>query len=101
MRTKALLCAAALLAAGVATSMAQSNVYSLNVVGYVNVRMNQGLTMIANPLDAGNNTVSNVFKNVDPNNHYTILSWDGASFQPNDLDDIDGTWTNPNLVLAP
>src|SRR5438309_1368093 len=37
MRTKTLLSLAALLAAGVATSMAQSNVYSLNVVGYYNV----------------------------------------------------------------
>src|SRR5207249_3273515 len=36
MRTKTLLAAAAMLAAGFASSMAQSNVYSLNVVGYVN-----------------------------------------------------------------
>jgi len=60
MRTKTLLCAAAL-AAGVATSMAQSNVYSLNVVGYVNVTFPSGqFTVFANPLDAGNNSISNV-----------------------------------------
>ena len=49
----------AALAAGVATSMAQSsNVYSLNVVGYVNVTLPSlnpssvgGLSFIANPLD--------------------------------------------------
>src|SRR5437763_197776 len=38
MRTKALLCAAAL-AAGAVTAMAQSNVYSLNVVGYINTTL--------------------------------------------------------------
>jgi len=38
------------LAAGVATSMAQSNVYSLNVVGYVNVTTTGGglFNLIAN-----------------------------------------------------
>src|SRR5882762_6016565 len=53
MRTKALLCAAGILAAGAATSMAQ--VYSLNVVGYVTVNLtNQAptrLTLVANQLD--------------------------------------------------
>ena len=51
MRTKALLIAAAL-AARLASSMAQ-NVYSLNVVGYVNVTCkSKQFTGIANPLDA-------------------------------------------------
>lgn len=51
MRTKVLLIAAAL-AASLASSMAQ-NVYSLNVVGYVNVTLAHGkFTAVANPLDA-------------------------------------------------
>jgi hypothetical protein len=51
MRTKVLLCAAAL-AASLASSMAQ-NVYSLNVVGYVNVTLPaQQFFAVANPLDA-------------------------------------------------
>jgi archaellum component FlaG (FlaF/FlaG flagellin family) len=51
MRTKVLLCAAAL-AASLASSMAQ-NVYSLNVVGYVNVTLpSHKFTAVANPLDA-------------------------------------------------
>jgi hypothetical protein len=51
MRTKVLLVAAAL-AASLASSMAQ-NVYSLNVVGYVNVTLkSHQFTAIANPLDA-------------------------------------------------
>jgi hypothetical protein len=67
MRTKVLLCAAAL-AASLASSMAQ-NVYSINVVGYVNVTLPAGKNyIVANPLDAtmggtvaNGNTVSNLF----------------------------------------
>jgi hypothetical protein len=61
MRTK-LLVAAAITAAGLATSMAQSNVYSLNVVGYVNkVFLGTGqYSMIANPLNSTNNTIGGV-----------------------------------------
>jgi hypothetical protein len=60
MRTKTLLCAA-ILAAGAATSMAQ--VYSLNVVGYVNVPIYGGgqYNMIANPLNNANNSITNLF----------------------------------------
>jgi archaellum component FlaG (FlaF/FlaG flagellin family) len=51
MRTKVLICAAAL-AASLASSMAQ-NVYSLNVVGYVNVTLkSHQFTAVSNPLDA-------------------------------------------------
>ena len=50
MRTKTLLLSAAALAAGVATSMA-ANVYSVNVVGYINVVTSPGYNMIANQLD--------------------------------------------------
>src|SRR3954470_8755678 len=62
MRTKALLCAAAL-AAGAATSMAQSNVYSLNVVGYYNVPVpaNQ-LVLVANQLNTTNNTIAGLIQ---------------------------------------
>jgi hypothetical protein len=51
MRIKTLLLTAGLVAAGVATSMAQSNVYSLNVVGYVNLTVVPGYNLIANQLD--------------------------------------------------
>src|ERR1041385_5044775 len=52
MRTKTLLLAAALTAAGLATSLAQSNVYSLNVVGYVNVNVaGNKFNMMSAPLN--------------------------------------------------
>src|ERR1035437_6379563 len=57
MRTKVLLCAAAL-AASLASSMAQ-NVYSLNVVGCYNVTIPaNGLYMIANQLNTTNNSLA-------------------------------------------
>jgi len=63
MRTKVLICAAALVAASAFTSMAQ-NVYSLNVVGYINIPFVEGFQLIANQLDfdgtGTNNTSSNV-----------------------------------------
>jgi hypothetical protein len=61
MRTKTL-AAAAILAAGLASSMAQSNVYSLNVVGYVNkTLLGAGrYTAVANPLNTTNNTLGSL-----------------------------------------
>jgi hypothetical protein len=50
MRTKTLLLTAALAAAGAATSMAQ--VYSVNMVGYINVSLPKGFSLIANQLNA-------------------------------------------------
>jgi hypothetical protein len=61
MRTKALLLTAAFGAAGLATSMAQSTpVYSVNAVGYVNVSLNPGFNMLANPLNSGDNSLSTI-----------------------------------------
>lgn len=105
MRTKTLLCLAALIAAGAATSMAQSNVYSLNVVGYVNVTLANGDVLIANPLDAGDNSVSNLFSGLNAtsgnNNGYTVFSWTGANFAPNQLDVFGGGWGNPAQQFPP
>jgi len=58
-----MLAAAAALAAGLATSMAQSNVYSVNVVGYVNKVLVGGnkYTAVANPLNTTNNTLAGLF----------------------------------------
>jgi hypothetical protein len=62
MRTKTLLLTAALVGAGALTSMAQSNVYSLNVVGYVNITAAPGFNLFANQLNqtGTNNTVITV-----------------------------------------
>jgi len=92
MRTKTLLLTAALVAAGVASSMAQtSNVYSLNIVGYVNVPVQSGkFYLIQNPLNnTPDNTISNVFQasGFDSSgvadagwNNAQILLWTGTGY---------------------
>jgi len=97
MRTKTLLCLAAL-TAGVATSMAQSNVYSLNIVGYVTKTNPIGYRLVANPLNATNNDVSSIFQN--PPALLTIFKrnssgtgYDSSTYDP----DIPG-WSQPMLV---
>jgi len=66
MRTKTWFLTAALVAAGALTSMAQSNVYSLNVVGYVNVNLPSGFSLVNNPLNvaAGNSLENTLGTNV-------------------------------------
>lgn len=59
MRTKTLLLAASALVAGLTTLHAQ--VYSQNIVGYVNVVLTNGFTMVANPLNATNNDLNTLF----------------------------------------
>jgi hypothetical protein len=85
MRTKVLICAA-VMAASLASSMAQ-NVYSLNVVGYVNVTLPpQANYLVANPLDAtmggtvtGGNNITNLFPVVPAGS--TILTFNPANAQ--------------------
>jgi hypothetical protein len=63
MRTRSILLGAALLAAGVASSMAQvSNVFSVNVVGYVSIDVTSNkYKLMQNPLDDGKgNIVTNI-----------------------------------------
>jgi hypothetical protein len=81
MKTQTLLIAAAALAAGVMSSHAQ--VYSQNIVGYVNVPLTAGYNLIANQLDADgtgtNNTVATVFPNGLPNKT-TVSVWNGSGY---------------------
>jgi len=91
MRTKTLAVCAAVLAAGALSSMAQSNVYSLNIVGYANVRISPGNGFYANPFNhSGNNSASNIFTlaplddgGANPNNQmnsFYVLTFTGAGF---------------------
>jgi len=87
MRTKILLGAAAL-AASMAMTMAQ-NVYSVNVVGYVNVTLPAGQFYgVANPLDAtmggtvaGANDITNLFSTAAGNiaGGSTLATWNSAA----------------------
>jgi hypothetical protein len=61
--------------------MAQSNVYSLNIVGYANVPTKPGYTFESNPFDASpNNAANNVIANPDPTQDYSG-PWDASNLQ--------------------
>ena len=79
MKTKTLLIAAATLAVGVIGSQAQ--VYSANIVGYVNVPLVSGYNLIANPLNDGNgNNISNILASANLPNKSQVITWNGATF---------------------
>jgi hypothetical protein len=91
MRTKLLL-TAAVLAAGLASSMAQSNVYSLNIVGYVNKTVPSGYSLIANPLKTGvTNGANEIMPLVDGS---IYLTWTGTAY---DYRSYDGGWIDINF----
>lgn len=106
MRTKTLLLTAALGAAGLTSALAQDTVFSSNAVGFVNTTVpGTGFSPIANPLDAGDNTIANLF-NADtaPDMLPGVLfeKWNGAGF---DIETYVGTgWIGVNgdaATLAP
>jgi hypothetical protein len=77
MRTKTLLLTAAVLAAGLSASVAQS-VYSVNAVGYVNVTVKPGYNLIANPLNGTNNQVGTVLPAGGLPDDTELLSWNSG-----------------------
>jgi hypothetical protein len=79
MKIKSLAIVAATLAATVVSSQAQ--VYSQNIVGYVNVVLKgtNSYTLICNPLDDGNgNAISNLFAALPAGS--SVTTWNGATF---------------------
>jgi hypothetical protein len=80
MRTKTLLLTAALTVAGIASSMAQA-VYSVNAVGYVNYTLRSvGYNLIANPLNAGGNTLNEIFPPSTPlPDDCFVVTWNSAA----------------------
>src|SRR4051794_21316872 len=108
MRTKTLLLTAALSAAGALTSMAQ--VYSVNIVGYINLTVPKGFSMIANQLNASKNGVQDntlpsvlpvvpdnttIYKFVTtPTAHYV-----SSNYSPDNSDP--SFWSVPSMALAP
>lgn len=99
MRTKTLLLTAALGIASVATSMAQA-VYSVNIVGYVNLTMRQGHNLVANQLDATpNNHLSSVFPTAATDSQVNIFT--GTGFVRYDFDPSIGWYDAATLDPAP
>jgi hypothetical protein len=98
MRTKTLIVTAALSAAGVATSMAQ--VFSVNAVGYINVDVPPGFSLIANQLNAGTNSIAALLPAVPGGT--TIYKFNGTGYDIASFDDLDNAWSpNGNITLNP
>jgi len=97
MRTKTLLLTAALMAAGVASSMAQ--VYSVNAVGYVNLSIPGGFSMIANQFVAPSYKIKDLIPNPPPGTVLYLFSNTGG-YDVQTFDDLDLVWSpNPNATL--
>jgi hypothetical protein len=92
MRTKTMLLSALLGALGSVSVMAQTNVYSLNAVGYINVTVVPGFNIIACPLIASpDNTIGTILNNSA--NQYKkalVYQWVPSS----------GTYTNDEASTA-
>lgn len=76
MRTKTLLLTAALSVAAAASSMA--DVFSVNVVGYVNVTLANGFNLLGNPLVSSNNAIGQVLPSVPEGSIVYKLKADGS-----------------------
>lgn len=98
MNTKTLLLLGALGAAGMTSAVAQTNVYSVNAVGYVNKTIPTGFSLISNPLNAPTNSVANVIKGAPDNT--TVFKWTGSTFVGLTYSVGDGGWIDNNLNLA-
>jgi len=100
-----MLLSAALFAAGALSSMAQSSVYSLNVVGYVNIPVLPGLNLLSAPLQSSDSTsaIQSVLGNASPllDGSDLVYVWNavnnqnatgGTGFQQAVLAGGDGNW---------
>ena len=98
MKTKALLLAAAAVAM-VASSQAQ--VYSVNAVGYVNRTLKPGFNLVSNPLTAANNTIGELFKNMQGGviGGTTVYKFVNGNFIAAQWDDLDLKYT-PDAAAA-
>lgn len=99
MRTKALLCLAAA-AAGMAISAQAQNVYSANVVGYINVSIpaNQ-YVMIANQLTTTNNSIGSLLPGAPDG---ALLQKFNGTYSAYVYDELAAAWTpDGNATLNP
>ena len=87
-----------LVATGWSAARAQT-IYSVNVLGYVDANFVAGSNLIANPLFALDNTISNLLRDVPDGSYF--LPWDrpAAQFGPTNLYTA-GAWSSPLATLV-
>jgi hypothetical protein len=107
MRTKTLLLTAALCAAGIAASQAQTTpVYSVNAVGYVNTALVKGYNLISNPLNntaTDGNKIKNLFATLPAGAQIFKFNSTTAKYDLATVDDFTGEITGPaaDMTLVP
>jgi hypothetical protein len=98
MRTKALIGAAIAVAAGIVSASAQ--VYSVNVVGYVNASYNAAqLFLAATPLDDGTNNVKDLLSTAP--NGTSVQTWSGTAFAKYTKSTVTGAWPANSPFIPP
>jgi hypothetical protein len=104
MRTKTMILSALLGALGSVSVMAQTNVYSLNAVGYINVTVLPGFNIVTCPLiTSPDNTVGTVFNNAASNyTHCEVYFWFPGNTPPSYSSDLAknvGTANGPTTTV--
>ena len=83
------------------SAVAQTNVYSVNAVGYINVSVPRGFSMIANQLNSTNNSIASLLP-VAPGGTQIFKYSNGIGFTAYTFDDIDNAWLpNGSATLNP
>jgi hypothetical protein len=81
----------------VAMASAEAQVYSVNAVGYVNKTLKPGFNLIANPLNAANNTLAGILP--APAEGTTVYKWTGSTYAISAFEF--GAWSDATVSLAP
>ena len=79
---------------------ASSPIFSANIVGYVNLQLPHGLSLIANPLLAEENTVGALFPEA-PDGTQVLKYVPGVGYEVSTFDELGQGWTNPDMDLSP
>ena len=81
--------------------MAQTNVYSLNAVGYINLSLPPGFSMIADQLQSTNNTIGSLMNDAAGTygtggayDGVKIYAWNGTSYTSDSGDSAFSTYAN-------
>ena len=73
---------------------------SANIVGYVNLQLPPGLSLIANPLLAWDNTLGALIPHA-PDGTQVLKYVPGAGYEVSTFDGIAQGWTDPDMDLSP
>jgi len=76
------------------------HVYSANIVGYVNLFLPPGLSLIANPLLAYDNSLGSLIPTA-PDGAQVLTYLPGVGYEVSTFDALAGAWSNPDLKLPP